>query len=364
VKAVVLVGGTGTRLRPLTLATPKQVLPIVEVPMIERVLGHLAEHGVEEAVLSLGYLHHAFTDLFPEGRAGPVKLTWAVEPEPLDTAGAVGFAARAAGIAERFLVVNGDVLTGLDVTAMVELHDRRQGEGTIALAEVSDPSAFGLVPIDGEGRVLAFVEKPPPGHAHAPGGSSLINAGTYVLEPSVLDHIPVGRRMSIEREVFPRLAAAGRLYGFPSKEYWTDTGTPAQYLQAHLDLISDPDGGPPVPGAHSVGDGVWVVSQAVVDGDVRGPTLLGSGAHVEAGATVERSVIGAGGRVWPGARVSGSVLLPGAVVRAGAVVTGSILGAGSVVGDGATLTGLTVIGPNVEVAPGERLDGVLLPDSE
>jgi NDP-sugar pyrophosphorylase family protein len=276
----------------------------------------------------------------------------------------VGFAARAAGIVERFLVVNGDVLTDLDITAMVEFHEGVQAEGTISLAEVADPSAFGLVPTDPEGRVLAFVEKPPAGQSHAPGGGSLINAGTYVLEPSVLDRIPTGRRVSIEREVFPSLATGGRLYGFASKDYWTDTGTPLQYLQAQLDLIARPGGEPPLPGAHPLTDGVWGVNQPVVDGEVRGPALIGAGAHVEAGATVDCSVVGAGGRVWPGARVSGSVLLPGAVVKAGAVVTGSIIGAGSVVGGGAELTGLTVIGPNVEVAAGERLDGARVPDAE
>lgn len=363
-RAVVLVGGAGTRLRPLTHTVPKQLLPIVEVPMIERVLGHLAEHGVEEAVLSLGYLHHAFTDLFPEGHAGRVKLTYAVEPEPLDTAGAVAFAARTAGIVDRFLVANGDILTDLDITAMMAFHEQNDAEGTIALAEVPDPSAFGLVPTDDEGKVLAFVEKPPPGQAHTHTGTSMVNAGTYVLEPSVLDHIPAGRRVSIEREVFPLLATGGRLYGFPSKDYWTDTGTPVQYLQAQLDLISRPEGGPPVAGAESLGDRVWAVGHPLVDGSVRGPTLLGAGAHVEAGATVEHSVIGAGARVFPGARVAGSVLLPGVVVKAGAVVTGSILGAGAVVGEGATLIGLTVIGPNVEVAAGERLDGARLPDGE
>lgn len=363
-RAVVLVGGAGTRLRPLTLTVPKQVLPIVEVPMIERVLDHLAAHGVEEAVLSLGYLHHAFTDLFPEGRAGSVKLTYAVEPEPLDTAGAVGFAARAAGIVDRFLVVNGDILTDLDITAMVEFHERRGAEATISLASVPDPSAFGLVPTEGDGRVLAFIEKPAVGQAHTDPGNHRVNAGSYVLESSVLDHIPEGRRVSIEREVFPLMAATGRLYGFASDDYWTDTGTPVQYLRAQLDLIARAGAVPPVPGAHAIADRVWGVSHWLDDGQVRGPALLGAGCHVEAGATVENSVIGAGSRVFPGARVSGSVLLPGAVIKAGAVVTDSIVGAGAVVGEGAELLGLSVVGPNVEVEAGERLDAARVPEGD
>jgi mannose-1-phosphate guanylyltransferase len=356
VKAVVLVGGTGTRLRPLTLTVPKQVLPIVEVPMIERVIAYLAGHGVDEVVLSLGYLHDAFEALFPDGRCGGVRLTYAVEPEPLDTAGAVGFAARFAGVDERFLVVNGDILTDLDVTAMVAFHEQRKAQATISLACVADPSAFGLVPVDGEGKVVAFVEKPAPGAV----GSSLVNAGTYVLEPSVLDHIPQGRRVSIEREVFPVLAAAGKLYGFESSEYWTDTGTPLQYLEAQLDLISGRRPGLPAPGAIAC-DGVWTLAGAEPGAGVVAPSLVGGGASVADDASVRSSVVGAGCRIYSGARVVDSVLLPGAVVGKGAVVEHSIVGRDAEVGDGAEVTGVSVLGDGYVVEPGARLDGARLP---
>ncbi|MDQ4070335.1 MAG: NDP-sugar synthase [Actinomycetota bacterium] len=356
-RAVVLVGGAGTRLRPLTLTVPKQVLPIVEVPMIERVLAYLEPHGVEEAVLSLGYLHDAFVALFPDGRAGRVRLTYAVEPEPLDTAGAIGFAARAAGIDERFLVVNGDILTDLDVSDMVDFHARRRAEATISLAKVADPSAFGLVPIDGEGKVVAFVEKPAPGAV----GSSLVNAGTYVLEPSVLDRIPEGRRSSIEREVFPALAAAGSLYGYDSSDYWTDTGTPRQYLEAQLDLVYGRRPGPPAPAATAGPHGVWALGGAHVGDDIEGPAVIGAGASVAAGACVQGSVIGARSHVAAGARVLDSVLLPDAVVGEGAVVNRSILGRGVRVGDGAEVSGLSVLGDGYHVAPATRLDGARLP---
>jgi mannose-1-phosphate guanylyltransferase len=356
VKAVVLVGGTGTRLRPLTLTVPKQVLPIVEVPMIERVIAYLAGHGVDEAVLSLGYLHDAFEALFPEGRCGDVRLTYAVEPEPLDTAGAVRFAARFAGVDERFLVVNGDILTDLDVTAMVAFHEQRKAQATISLACVADPSAFGLVPVDGEGKVVAFVEKPAPGAV----GSSLVNAGTYVLEPSVLDHIAEGRRVSIEREVFPVLAAAGTLYGFESTGYWTDTGTPLQYLEAQLDLISGRRPGLPAPGALTH-DGVWTLAGAEPGAGVFAPSLVGAGASVADDAWVRSSVVGAGCRVHSGARVVDSVLLPGAVVGKGAVVEHSIVGRDAEVGDGAEVTGVSVLGDGYVVEPGARLDGARLP---
>ena len=352
-----LVGGTGTRLRPLTLTAPKQALPIVEVPMIERVLASLASHGVDEVVLSLGYLPDAFVALFPANRGAGVRLTYAVEPEPLDTAGAVGFAARFAGIDERFLVVNGDVLTDLDVSAMVSFHGRRGAEATIALTKVADPSAFGLVPVDGRGKVAAFVEKPTPGES----GPSLINAGTYVLEPSVLEHIPEGARLSIERVVFPALAGKGSLYGFESPGYWTDTGTPAQYLEAQLDLVAGRRPGPPAPGARSDANGVWTLGPADVDGDVQGPAVVGVGAMVARGATVEGSVIGAGAQVHAGARVHDSVLLPGAIVGGGATVSRSILGPGATVGPGAEVSGLSVLGAGFEVEAGARLDGARLP---
>ncbi len=359
-KAVVLVGGTGTRLRPLTLTVPKQVLPIVNVPMIERVLAYLAGHGIDEAVLSLGYLHGAFEDLFPDGRAGAVRLTYAVEPEPLDTAGAVGFAARLAGIDERFLVVNGDVLTDLDVTAMVAFHDERGAQATISLTEVADPSAFGLVPIDADGKVEAFVEKPAPGTV----GAALINAGTYVLEPSVLDHIPEGRRVSIEREVFPALAAAGTVYGFASRAYWTDTGTPLQYLQAQVDLVTGARPGPLVAGAMPTPAGVWTTGETDADPETQGPAVVGAGASVGHGASIVGSVIGPGCQVHPGARVLESVLLAGAVVGKGALVSRSILGRAAQVGEGAELTGLCVLGEGYVVEPGARLDGLRLPAAD
>ena len=364
-----LVGGTGTRLRPLTLAVPKQVLPIVEVPMIERVLAHLEPHGVDEVVLSLGYLPDAFIALFPDGKTGSMRLTYAVEPEPLDTAGAVGFAARVAGIDERFLVVNGDVLTDLDLTAMVAFHERRGAAATISLARVEDPSAFGLVPIDAEGRVVEFVEKPAPGAVRPdPGPASrhgyLVNAGTYVLEPSVLHHIPEGRRVSIEREVFPVLAAAGTLYGFDSPDYWTDTGTPRQYLEAQLDLVSGHRPGPPAPDARRGPNGVWTIGAARVPSDLRGPAVIGAGAEVAEGACVEGSVVGAGARIGAGAQVLDSVLLAGALVGDGAVVRRSIVGEGARVGRGARVSGVSVLGAGYEVEAGARLDGARLPECQ
>jgi mannose-1-phosphate guanylyltransferase len=334
-RAVVLVGGFGTRLRPLTLTRPKQMLPIVDRPMLEHVLSHLAGHGIDDVVLSMGYKPDRFTDRYPSGTCAGVALHYAVEPEPLDTAGAVRFAALDAGIDSRFVVVNGDVLTDLDLTALVEFHERSGAEGTIALTKVDDPSQFGVVPTDADGRVLTFVEKPP--RDEAP--TDLINAGFYVLEPSFLDRVPAGRKVNIERETFPAMVAEGSLFARSDPAYWLDVGTPERLLQASLDVLAGVRAAAPVDGA-----------------------LVGEGAVVEDGATVVRSVIGAGARVASGAVVEDSVLLPGVVVEAGATVRGSIVGAGAQVTAGSSVLELTVLGDEVRTTPGETLIGARVPE--
>jgi len=307
------------------------MLPVVDRPMIERVVDTLASHGVTEAVLSLGYRPDAFVEAYPDGRCAGIELHYAVEPEPLDTAGAVRFAARSSGIDETFVVVNGDVLTDLDLSALWKLHHERGGEGTIALTPVDDPSRYGVVPTDDEGRVEAFVEKPPPGTAP----TNWINAGTYVFEPSVIDRIPDGRKVSIERETFPAMVEDGSLFAVPSDAYWVDAGTPATYLQAQLDLV----------------DGV------------RGPPerAISADALVADAAVVEHSVVMAHAVVERGAVVRDSVLLVGARVAAGAHVHGSVVGAGAVVGPDADLRDLSVIGDFVHVPAGAVLHGARLP---
>ena len=233
-RAVVLVGGFGTRLRPLTLTTPKQMLPVGHRPMIEWVVGHLGRHGVDEAVLSLGYLPDAFIDAFPDETCDGVRLHYAVEPEPLDTAGAIRFAAREGGIDDTFIVVNGDVLTDLDVDALVTLPPRRGCRGQRSTSRRSTiRRCSASCPPTTTGGSIAFIEKPP--RDEAP--TNRINAGTYVLEPSVLDRIAGDRKVSIEREVFPAMVAEGRLYAMSTDDYWLDTGTPLQYLRANLDLL-------------------------------------------------------------------------------------------------------------------------------
>jgi mannose-1-phosphate guanylyltransferase len=325
VKAVVLVGGQGTRLRPLTLTTPKQMLPVAGRPMIERVVAHLAAHGVDEVVLSLGYRPDAFAAAYRDNCCAGVRLQYAVEPEPRDTAGGIAFAARLAGIDETFVVQNGDVLTGMDVTALVDFHRARAALATISLTPVDDPSRFGVVATDEHGQVTAFVEKPDPGQAP----SNLINAGTYVLEPEVMDRIAADRRVSIERETFPALVAEGRLYALASDADWVDAGTVLTYLHANLSLAQR--------------EARWIDELA----------------HVDPDALVTGSIIAAGAVVAAGACVHGALVMTGARVGRQAVIRDSIIGAGAVVGDGAVIEALSILGDGVAVEAGLAASGRL-----
>ena len=332
-RAVVLVGGFGTRLRPLTKDLPKQMLPIVRVPMIERVVAALGSFGVTEAVLSLGYRPDAFIDAYPDGVCAGVVLHYAVEPEPLDTAGAVRFAALSAGIDDTFIVVNGDVLTDLDVAELWNFHKSHGAEGTIALTPVDDPSRYGVVPIDDDGRVIEFVEKPDPGTAP----TNWINAGTYVLEPSVLDRIASDRKVSIERETFPAMVADESLYALHSSSYWIDAGTPETYLRAQLDLV----------------DGIRANEAAVLPSD-----------EIDTSALVENSVLGADVVVGNGAIIRNSIVMDGVTVGPGVRIHDSIIASGARIGPDSHLGELTVIGAGMQVPAQSKLSGVRLPESE
>jgi mannose-1-phosphate guanylyltransferase len=322
-RAVVLVGGEGTRLRPLTLTTPKQMLPVGGMPMIERVLERLAPHGIDEAILSLGYRPDAFIDAYPDGRCAGVALRYAVEDEPLDTAGAIRFAALEAGLTDPFVVVNGDVITDLDVSELVRFHRASGAQATIALTPVDDPSRFGVVPTDESGRVLAFIEKPAPDQAP----TNLINAGTYVLEPSVIQRIPGGRRVSIERETFPALVAGGELYALASRAAWLDAGTPETYLEANLRYAGDPD----------------------------------SSCRLAEGAVVKDSVVGSGVTIGSGAVVESSVLMDRVVVEEGSHLRRSLVGPGATIGAGSTVESLSVIGDGFAVPASAHLTDQRVP---
>ena len=336
--AIVLAGGLGTRLRPLTEQRPKQMLPIVDRPMIEHVVAKLAAEGVADVVLSLGYRPDAFGAAYPSGRCGGAGLRYATEPEPLGTAGGILFAARRAAtgngeavgsdpFAETFWALNGDVLTDVPLSELLALHRARGAEATILTIPMADASRYGLVESDDSGRVSRFVEKPASGAAT----SGWINAGVYVLEPSVLARIPRGRPVSMEREIFPAVAADGSLYALRSEAYWIDAGTPASYLQANIDLISG--------------------RRAITLGALSPQATVSPGAEVVGSVVMERATLEAG------ARLDGSVVLPGARIGAGAVVADSVVGYDAVVGPGARLAGFMLLGDGVTVAAGESLQG-------
>jgi mannose-1-phosphate guanylyltransferase len=331
-RAVVLVGGFGTRLRPLTNSVPKPMLPVGHVPIIERLVANLGRSGVTEVTLALGFKPEPFVRAFPDGECAGVALRYAVEPEPLDTAGAIRFAAEAAGIDDTFVVANCDVLTDLDVGALVRFHREHRAEGTIALIGVPDPSAFGVVALDAQQRVERFVEKPAPGTAP----SNLINAGTYVLEPSVLQRIPAGQKVSIERATFPAVVADGGLFAMATDDYWLDTGRPELYLQANLDVVA---------GRRRHDRCVPVHADA----------------HVGEGLSITESVVAAGATIGAGVTLTRSVVLTGAVIGDGAVVTDSVVMGH--VGDRAEVRD-SVIGADGVVAVGEHVDAQRRPDPD
>ncbi|HXJ62516.1 MAG TPA: NDP-sugar synthase [Actinomycetota bacterium] len=326
-KAVVLVGGEGTRLRPLTETVPKPLLPVANRSFLHRVLDHLNDHGVHEVVLSSPYLEETFAQ-FVDERHGDPKITWITEPYPLGTGGAIVNALPHLG-AEPFFVLNGDILTDLDLTALLAFHQANAAAATITLSHVEDARPYGLVATGPNGRVLEFREKPAD---PIPGN---VNAGTYVLDPSALEGWPRGDKISIEREIYPMLIESGRpVFGFVTDAYWMDLGTPEKYLRAHVDVL-----------------------QGRIQGiDVPAPCVA-AGAVVDAGAALGRMVVvGDAATVARGARIDESVLHPGCSVGEGAALEGSILGPGSVVGAGAELHGC-VLGQDARVPDGMRLDG-------
>jgi mannose-1-phosphate guanylyltransferase len=347
--AVILVGGFGTRLRPLTDRTRKDMLPLVDRPLLAYTFEHLLRHGVDRAVLSCGYLPTQIESHFGTAWEG-LALDYRVEQEPLGTGGAVRFAAD--GLDEPFFAVNGDSLREADLAELERFHRAQGAKATILLTPVSDPTRYGLVRLDGDGRVQTFLEKPRPEEID----TNLINAGVYVLEPEVLDLIPAGRAVSIEREVFPRLAEEGSCYGLALPGYWLDVGTPETYLQAHRDVLErnfETEVGKllgrdyaHVAEAASVAEGARLVPPVFVGGRVAAGARIGSvatigrGAEVAADATIENSVIGEGARIG-----------------AGCTVVGSIVGKGAELGEACELRGLSIVGPGARIGAGNRLDG-------
>ncbi len=344
VDAVVLVGGKGTRLRPLTLSTPKPMLPIAGLPFLTHLLSRIAAAGVEHVILGTSYQAAVFEAEFGDGSKLGLQIEYVTEQHPLGTGGGI------ANVAPRLrhdtvLVFNGDVLSGADLGQLLASHHDNDADLTLHLVRVGDPRAFGCVPTDGDGRVTAFLEKTddPP--------TDQINAGCYVFKREIIDRIPRGREVSIEREVFPALLSDGvRVYGYVDATYWRDMGTPEDFVRGSADLVRG-------------------IAPSPALGGHRGEQLVQDGAVVAPGAVlIGGTVVGRGAEIGPGARLDGAVIFDGARIEAGCVVERSIIGFGArigpralirdgVIGDGAD------IGARCELLRGARVwPGVFIPD--
>jgi mannose-1-phosphate guanylyltransferase len=342
--AVILVGGMGTRLRPLTMSAPKPMLPAAGVPFLTHLIGRIRDAGVTHIVLGTSYRAEVFESHFGDGSAFGVEIEYVVETEPLGTGGGIrNVADRLRG--DTVLIFNGDVLSGVDLRALLAAHADAQADATIYLTKVDDPRAFGCVSTDADGRVTAFLEKDPNPV------TDQINAGTYVFRRAVVDAIPAGRPVSVERETFPGLLAAGApVIGHLDGAYWRDLGRPADFVAGSADLVLGLAPSPELPGPV-------------------GEALVLPGAQVDPSATVSGgSTVGAGAIVGAGAVVDGSVLFDGAVVSDGAAVRRSVLGFGAFVGAQAVLEDVVVgdrarIGAHVELLAGARVwPDVVVPD--
>jgi mannose-1-phosphate guanylyltransferase len=358
-QALVLVGGEGTRLRPITLTIPKPVVPLVDRPFIRYMIDWLARHGIDDIVMACGFLAYGLRDVLGEGGNGGPRLRYVEEPEPLGTAGAIKFAERF--LDDRFLALNGDVLTDLDLTDLILMHEASGAVATLALYPVEDPSAYGLVRRSDDSEVLEFVEKPEPGEAD----TDEISAGAYVLERSVLDLIPAGREVSIEHEIFPRLVGDG-LYSRRLEGYWMDIGTPERYLQASWDILERRVETEP---GRLLDERDRIVEEGVeLDGEasVGSSILIQAGSRIGAEARIgDRAVIGPACEIGSGARVEGSVLHRGCSLGAGAEARGSILAAGVEVGEGAVLPDGCVLGEGARIGAGVTLSpGTKVPPAE
>ena len=347
VDAVVLVGGKGTRLRPLTLSMPKPMLPTAGLPFLTHLLSRIAAAGIEHVVLGTSYKAEVFEDEFGDGAALGLQIEYVFEEQPLGTGGGI------ANVVDKLrhdtaVVFNGDVLAGADLGELLAFHhaQHRGDPGlTLHLVRVADPRAFGSVPTDDDGRVLAFLEKTqdPP--------TDQINAGCYVFDRPIIDRIPRGREVSVEREVFPKLLAEGvKLSGYVDASYWRDMGTPEDFVRGSSDLVRG-------------------IAPSPALGGHRGESLTHDGASVAPGAVlIGGTVVGRGAEIGPGVRLDGAVIFDGARIEAGSVIERSIVGFGAhigpralirdgVIGDGAD------VGARCELLRGARVwPGVVLPD--
>ena len=346
-EAVLLVGGQGTRLRPLTINTPKPMLPVAGVPFTVHQITRARDAGVTRIVLATSYRADIFQAFMDDADLG-IEVVIATEDEPLGTGGAIRHALPhlTSGPDDPVLIFNGDILTGLDIAGLVVAHQHAQADVSLYLTPVEDPRAYGLVPMDESGRVTAFLEKPTTPEEIV---TNLINAGCYVFRRSIIDTIPAGRPVSVERETFPGLLTAGaQVRGFVDEGYWLDLGTPLSFVRGSCDLVL---GTAPSPAVAKTGqslllDGAQVDASAVVSGG----SVIGRGAVVGPDVTVDGAVVFDGAQIAEGARIVNSIVGVGAVIGAGTVLEGAVIGDGAIIGRRNELLNGTRVYPGVELA--------------
>ncbi len=348
-KAIILVGGEGTRLRPLTCQIPKAMVPIVNRPFLEQVVKHLKSHGVDTIILTLCYLPERIQSYFGDGSKFGVKMVYIEEKAPLGTAGAVKNSEMLL-MDGPFYVLNGDVYTDLDMTAMLKAHLANKAAATIALTPVEDVTMYGVVETLRGGKVQRFVEKPRPDEVN----TNMINAGTYILEPSVLHNIPPGIPFSFERQLFPSLLSQKqRVFGFPSHGYWIDIGKPEKYLELNYRLLTDPDrGGKPAAGEGTPGEIIGKASSVHLSAVIEGPVAIGESCTIEADVMIKGpSAIGNGCCIGRGARLDRVILWDNVRIGANAKLENCVVASNCLVNDNCCVGAGCVVGPGVTVAP-------------
>ena len=355
-KAVILAGGEGTRLRPITFLNPKPMLPLINKPFMENFIFWLKSHGIKDIIFSTGHLLENFKNYFGDGSKFGLKLTYVKEEKPLGTCGGVKNVEKYLG-GERFMVFNGDILSSLDLTDMIVFHKRKKADITISLTPVEDPTSYGLVPIDNEGKVKQFLEKP----SQEEITTNLINAGMYIIEPYVMKLAPEGENYSFERGLFPRALCEGyKIYGYVSDSYWLDVGTPQKYLEAHYDILNKkvnfkfP--------YKEVLENIYIGkgSKYFKNNFVSGPIVIGERTEIEKGAKImPLTVIGNDCFVSKGTEISESIIFNNCKIEKNCLIKKSLISNNVVIGQNVSVEGYSVIGDNSKIEKNNVLkDGI------
>ena len=360
-KTIILVGGKATRLEPLTLNTPKAMVPVLNKPFLEYVIRHVSAHRITDIILALGHLSPSIQDYLGDGSRFGVRLHYSVEDVPLGSAGAAKFAEGY--LDETFLVLNGDIFADIDFTAMIDLHRKKGAKATIAITPVDNPTSFGLVETNEQGRVTRFIEKPKPEEVT----TNMINAGAWLIEPDVMTQIPPHTFYSFERDVFPQLLDRGEpFYSYPASGYWMDMGTPEKYLQLHRDLFSGKshhyspaESGEVIIGEQTDIDPTTEIKGPVIVGDsctvghrvkINGPVVIGDGCTILDDSVIEDSIIWSNVRLGARANVNKSIVADNCILNDASIIEESVLGESVTIGSNCHIP------PESKIEPGTVIE--------